>query len=83
MNRGPVRLPPGLKKQIFGTVLLAIGLFNITLDNALGRNPDLFHSLLVVVGLPLFIFGGWQKKQSGRETPPETNGLRPPPPETG
>ena len=55
--------PRGLKKQIFGAVLLGIGVFNVLAAAFLLYERDLFYDLLVLVGFFLFLYGFLEKRR--------------------
>lgn len=48
--------------QVFGCVLLAIGMLNLVMNKITGIELDLFYVFLSVVGAGLFIYGAMQNK---------------------
>ncbi len=54
--------PAGIKKQVFGLVLLALGLVTALLSETIGFKLDGFYIVIIVIGLCLFIYGRRQNK---------------------
>lgn len=53
--------PRGLKKQIFGAVLLGIGLFNLWYEP--GQTADPFDRVLAGAGLAWLLYGRWEARR--------------------
>ena len=62
-TKQPIKLPEGVKKQIFGSVLLSIALFNLIIATLLGYQVDIFYFILLGLGLTSLLYGTWQKKR--------------------
>jgi hypothetical protein len=64
----PTPLPRGLKKQIFGTVLILIALFNLFLQPAPGEGVDTLDIITAAVGVGFIILGIYQKSPRSNST---------------
>lgn len=58
----PIKPPEGLKKQIFGTVLIVIGACNIIAAASLGYALDIFYPILILTGILFLLYGTRQRK---------------------
>lgn len=56
--------PDGLKKQVFGLVLVALGVGTALLSKILGFELDSFYIVITVIGIGLFIYGQGQNRRS-------------------
>ncbi len=62
-------MPKGLKKQIFGTALLALGLVGVVLSGAWNSELDLFDVVLIAGGIGLWFFGTIEKRWHRQRSP--------------
>ncbi len=60
--------PPGLKKKIFGSMLLFLGVLNLLLLGRVELPIELLQLLLVAMGALLLLWGIWEgwKGKDGR-----------------
>jgi hypothetical protein len=56
-----IAMPAGRKKQIFGGVLVALGLFGAALSFGTEDGMAGFDVFLIVGGIAVFLFGTFQK----------------------
>jgi hypothetical protein len=59
-------MPKGLKKQIFGIALLALGLVGVVLSGAWNSEPDLFDVVLMAGGIGLWLYRTIEKGRHRR-----------------
>ncbi len=52
--------PKGLKKQVFGGVLVGLGVIYAILARLIGFEPDLFYIILGATGVFIFLYGSVQ-----------------------
>jgi drug/metabolite transporter (DMT)-like permease len=73
-------MPKGLKKQIFGTALLALGLVGVVLSGAWNSEPDLFDVVLMTGGVGLWLYGTiekrWHRQRSSESATLPPSGAR-------
>lgn len=55
--------PRGIKKQVFGGVLVCLGAVTALLAEAVGFELDIFYVVISFVGIGLFLYGTMQKNQ--------------------
>lgn len=55
--------PKGIKKQVFGVVLLSLGAITALLARIIGFELDIFYVAICLVGTCLFLYGAIQKKR--------------------
>ncbi len=56
--------PKGLKKQVFGGVLIGLGVINAILAGLSGYELDSFYIILVATGVFIFLYGCIQNNTS-------------------
>lgn len=55
--------PKGIKKQVFGGVLVCLGAITALLASTMGFELDIFYIVVSIIGACLFLYGTIQKKQ--------------------
>lgn len=55
--------PRGIKKQVFGGVLVCLGAVTALLAEAIGFELDIFYVVISFVGIGLFLYGAMQKSR--------------------
>lgn len=60
-QKQPLKPPAGLKKQIFGSTLIAIGVFNVIAATTLKYELDVFYLILIVCGILFLSHGSRQR----------------------
>ena len=80
-RRLPRAMPKGLKKQIFGAMLLALGLVGVVLSGTWNSQPDLFDIVLIAGGIGLWLYGAFEKRRHRDRSPkaPPTSAVQPSP----
>lgn len=56
--------PAGLKKQVLGLVLSALGVGTALLSRIIGFQLDSFYIVIIVAGVALFLYGLKQSRQT-------------------
>ena len=54
--------PKGIKKQVFGGVLVCLGAITALLSRTIGFELDIFYVVIIAIGACLFLHGAIQKK---------------------
>ncbi len=54
----------GLKKQVFGGVLISLGVINTILAEIIGFELDIFYVVLGATGVFIFLYGSIQNNTS-------------------
>ena len=58
------KLPPGFKKQVFGAVLVVLGIVDTVMNPITGIAVDGFFLFLIGAGVALFVVGTRQRRKA-------------------
>ncbi|MCP4696039.1 MAG: hypothetical protein GY862_04200 [Gammaproteobacteria bacterium] len=56
-----MKVPDGIKKQVFGGVLFFLGIVDVMIALTMGFEVDTFYIVLIVLGVFIFLYGTTQR----------------------